>query len=317
MSLTYSAIMDHIWLCLIRILFQISFFMGVSYFREGKYLVFDRIVFCAAIIWFGGCTIRLETDGLVFGDHFQSFRMCVIFISLFLVNIILFATLIVFRFKNYYSFKLIALNRKLDRINLRNSSRLRRRYLVTAFGVIGFHLLCGVLFLYWEITASNVSIIIYDRFCASTLPWPTTVLCFQFSCWVQIFTLNFKLVSKKIRTVMICVMQTNSEQLADGTLSKLNKELKMVVQLKRAITDTYGSSMVFNQLYTFICAMLNITLLTHVEVDDLGMIQVNWYRYYYVARIIYYSILSYIPHYIGQMAFSEVSIPWPEVKFYF
>lgn len=169
-----------------------------------------------------------------------------------------------------------------------------------------FHLLSGTFFFYWEETGSHVQKNLYDSLCARTLPWPTTILCIQFSSWVQIFAFNFERVLEKIRSEMTSSKRTNSKWFSDGTLSKLNHELKMVLRLKEAIVDTYGSSILLNQLYTFICLILNCTLLINVEVGT-GRMKDGWFRYYFVARIIYYATLSYIPHWIGQIAFSEVS----------
>lgn len=301
--------MDRIWTWLILILFQISFFIGVCHFREGKYLVFDGVLFCVSIVWFGGCTIRQETNNFMLSDTHSSFRLCVIFYSLFTVNIFLFLSLINFHLKNNQFFKLISFHRELGIINSQIRDRRSGRRLLNVIAVIGFQLLSGVLFLYREETASTVDHkIYYDRLCATTMTWPTTILCFQFSCWVQIFTFNFELVLENVQSKMTSAMPINAKCLSDSTLSKLNNDLKIVMRLKQAITESYGSGIVFNQLYTFICLLLNYTLLIYVEYGGSRRKQIIWYRYYFVARIIYYLVLSYIPHRIGQTAFSEVSI---------
>lgn len=130
---------------------------------------------------------------------------------------------------------------------------------------MAFHLFCGAIFLYWEETAPNVVHRMYDKMCTRTLPWPTTILCIQFSCWVEVYALNFELVLEEVENKMNAAKQTNSEWLSYYTLPKLKYELKMVMRLKQAIIDTYGSSIIFNQLYTFICLLLNCTLLTYAE----------------------------------------------------
>lgn len=298
--------MDHVWLYLIQITFHISFFIGVSYFRKGKYLLLDVVIFLVAIVWFGGCTIRMSTIGLVFNKIYL--KMCVIYWCMITVNIVLFLSLINFRFKNNQIFKLISLNRKLSIINLQIPKRRSRRHFVNAIGVIVFHILSGTFFLYWEQAASNVISGMYDKLCARTLSWPTTVMCIQFSCWVQIFAFNFEVVLEKIRRKMTSAKQTKSKWLSVYALARLNNELKMVMRLKQAITDSYGSSIIFNQLYTFICLLLNCTLLTANEFGK-DERRIGWFRCYLWIRIIYFIALSYIPHWIGQIAFSEVSRP--------
>lgn len=305
-NLIYT-VMDRTWIWLVRVLFQISFLIGVSYFRKGKYLVLDGIVFCISTIWFGTCTIRLELDSLVFGGTYETFRLFVIFWSLFSVNMILFLSFIDFRLKNNLYCRLISLQHKLNTIHSLSRARRSNRLLLNVFGVIAFQLLSGVLFLYWEENVSNVTNGIYDRLCTTTITWPTTVLCVQFSCWVQIFVFNFELVLEKIRSAMISAKQTDISGISHCRVSKLKSELKMVMRLKKAITDSYGSSIIFNQLYTFICLLLNCTLLSYAEFGISRVKPMGWSRYYFLTRILYYSVLSYIPHRIGQIAFSEVS----------
>lgn len=301
-----SAQMDHTWFWFIRILFQTSVFVGVSYFRGEKYLVFDSLVFCVSILWFGGCTLHLETHILgSIGAH-HDFKIIVIFYSLIIVNIFLFLSLVDIRLKNNRFLKLISVYRELC-IVLSPIGGGGPRHL-KVFGVVMFHLLSGVLFLCREETAPNVVREMSDRFCATTMTWPTTILCFQFSCWVQIFTFNFEIVMQKIRSAMISAEQTSVEGLPDYTWTKLNHELKIVMHLKRAITDTYGGSIILNQLYTFVCMLLNCTLLSFVELGKDRLSQADWYKYYFVARIMYYFALSYIPHWIGQIALSDVSM---------
>lgn len=300
--------MSQTLMCLIRILFQISFLVGVFYSRKSRYFVLNSAVFCVTIVWFGACTLRLETDGLVFNNSYLTLKLCVIYWSLFIVNLAVFLPLIDFRIKSKKLSRLISLNYKICKINPHTRGRRKDQYLMNVLGVIGFQLLSGGLLLYWEETTWNVVNKMYDRLCVISITWPTTMLCLQFSCWVQIFTFNFEVVVEKIQNTMTSTKQTNSALLTVSyTLSKLNNELKMVMRLKQAITDSYSSSIIFNQIYTFICLLLNWTLLMHVEFSAGRVKTLRWHRYYFSARIIYYSLLSYIPHFVGQIAFSKVS----------
>lgn len=304
--------MDHAWSWLIRILFQISILIGVSYFRKGMYLLLDSVIFCAAILWFGGCTVRLESDGFVFGNNYRSFKRCVIFCGIFIVIISSFLSLIDFRLKNDRYSKLISLNRKL--LAASHSSQVRdgqsRRRFFNVSGVIAFHILSGASFLLWEHISFDIISTVYDRLCAATITWPPAILCFQYSCWVQIFTFNFERISKEIRSKIAIGKGTNAQRstkLDHCTLSELSHKLKLVMQLKQAITDSYGSSIVFNQLHAFICLLLNCNFWSYIEFGGSGVVDWFSYPYYLLARIMYYMVLSYIPYWISQLACLEVS----------
>lgn len=274
---------------------------GVLRFRKNSWFFFNLGYFIVALLWFSGCSIsgwKFTFDGRI-----QTLRMVVIFLGFTVLQINALSYLVIFSVACQKTSidELFTLSSQVFGGSVNFQTCLYHRRFPTIL-LCSWWILNQITSIYGQFWTNiyNEGVTSYKSSCKNTSYIFSSNLFLQFYCWTLVIGFGSQQLIKKLR-LEISLLQNGSklQHSCKEVLNDAMSQIQVILKLRQKILKIYGSCIFVHQF----SSLINFT----VNFFGLILVNDNKSRLFFLMKLQYSLVITYIPHWIGQLSIREVS----------